>query len=64
MVPVACLLGVSSPFTPVHKAFKFGAAVVAVDGDWFVTQTTDLVVNLAHRVDDPLPVIFALAFKM
>lgn len=63
MVPVASLVCVPSPFTPVHEAFKLGAAVVAVYGDRFVAQVTDVVINLAYRADDPLPVVLALAFK-
>lgn len=63
MVPVTSFMGIPSPFTPVHKAFKLGAAIVAVDGDWFVTQVTDVIIYLAYRTDDPLPVLLALAFK-
>lgn len=64
MVPVASLVGIPSPFTPVQKIYELGAAIVAVNGDGLVAQVGDVVINLAHRADDLLPVeLVALAFE-
>lgn len=63
MVPVASLVGIISPFTPVYQALKLAAAVVLVNSDRLVAQVTDVVVNLARGANDPLPVVLALALE-